>query len=374
MQYREFGKTGIKMSALGFGAMRLPYEMKDGVLREKEDESIKLMLRAFELGVNYVDTAYGYLQGKSEVLVGKALKKWRKRVYLSTKIPISTIEKKGDYRKVLEEQLKRLDVSSIDFYHFHGISYQLFKEKVKRFKLIREAEKARSEKLIKHISFSTHDKPAGIRKIIEEGEVFSSVLCQYNLLDRVNEDVMEFAAGKGLAVVIMGPVGGGRLTNSDILAQSIRGRALTTPELALRFVLSNPSVSVAISGMNTLSMVEENVRAASMKSPLTKKQRESLEGFIEERKSRTEIPCTFCEYCMPCPQNVMIPQIFQLMNYANVFGLKELARSRYAKIESTGKARREKADACVECGQCEEKCPQKIPIVKQLKKAHKALS
>lgn len=373
MQYRNFGATGIKMSALGFGAMRLPYEMNEGIMHIREEESIKIMLRAFELGVNYIDTAYGYLQGNSEVVVGKALRRWKKRVYLSTKSPLWHIKKRGDYRRFLEEQLGKLKAASIDFYHFHGLSEQDFEEKVKRFNLLKEARKAQDEKLIKHISFSTHDKPDSIKKLIKEGEVFSSMLCQYNLLDRINEGVIEFAAEKGLAVVIMGPVGGGRLTNSDILSKGVRGKVMTTPELALRFVLANPHVSVAISGMNTLAMVKENVHAASMKRPLAKKQLAALEAFIDERKSKKEIPCTSCEYCMPCPRGVMIPNILQLMNYSTVFGLKELAQTRYRKIKSTEKTKREKADACVECGQCEAKCPQKIPIIKHLKEAHKTL-
>jgi len=371
MQYRKFGKTGIKMSALGFGAMRLPYEKKDGVSSINTEESIRIIHRAFELGVNYIDTARGY--GESEIVVGKALKKWKKRIYLSTKVPVWKMEKRGDYRRSLEEQLRRLDVSTIDFYHFHGISYELFETKVKKLKLDREAVKAREEKLIRHISFSTHDKPGSINKIIEEGDFFSSMLCQYNLLDRANEDAIQFASEKGLAVVIMGPVGGGRLSSSELLLKEMNGKVRTTPELALRFVLSNPHVSIAISGMNTMEMVEDNVRAASMKRPLTKKQLESLEKFIRERKSKKEIPCTGCEYCMPCPQGVRISHVFQLMNYATVYGLKELARERYGRIKSTEKEKKEKADACVECGQCEEKCPQKIDIVKQLKKAHKTL-
>ncbi|HNS32993.1 MAG TPA: aldo/keto reductase [bacterium] len=372
MQYRDFGKTGIKMSALGFGAMRLPHEMKNGVSLINTEESIRIILRAFELGVNYIDTARGY--GDSEIVVGKALKKWKKnRIYLSTKVPVWNMEKRGDYRSRLEEQLKRLDTSSIDFFHFHGISYELFESKVKKLKLFKEALKAVDEGLIKHISFSSHDKPAEIMKIIEEGAFFSSMLCQYNLLDRANEDAMEFAYKKGIAVVVMGPVGGGRLASSELLLKEMNGKVRTTPELALRFVLSNPNVSVAISGMNTMNMVEENVRAASIKRPLTKGQLASLEEFIRERKSKREIPCTGCEYCMPCPQGVRIPHIFQLMNYATVYGLKELARERYGKIKSTEKEKKEKADACVECGQCEEKCPQKIDIIKQLKKVHKTL-
>ena len=371
MQYRDFGRTGIQMSALGFGAMRLPHEEKDGVSRINTEESIRIIHRSFELGVNYIDTAFGY--GESEIVVGKALRKWKKRIYLSTKVPVWNMEKRKEFRQKLEEQLGRLGVSSIDFYHLHGISYEIFENKVKKLKLHKEAMKAMDEGLIKHLSFSSHDKPSMIMKILEEGDFFSSMLCQYNLLDRANEDAMEAAYRKGIAVVVMGPVGGGRLTSSDLLVRGMKGNVRTTPELALRFVLSNPWVSVAISGMNTMEMVEENVRAASIRRPLTKAQLSSLEEFIRERKSKKEIPCTSCEYCMPCPRGVAIPQIFQLMNYATVYGLKELARSRYGKIASTDKVKREKADSCVECGACEKKCPQKIGIIRELRKCHKSL-
>ena len=140
MQYRKFGNTGIKVSALGFGAMRLPAETKEGVSHIKEKESIRIILRAFELGVNYIDTAYYYNNGESESVVGKALKQWKKRVYLSTKSPLYNIEKTGDYRRFLEVELKRLDVPFIDFYHFHGVNKKSFEERVLRFRLIREAE------------------------------------------------------------------------------------------------------------------------------------------------------------------------------------------------------------------------------------------
>jgi len=369
MEYRDFGNTGVKVSLLGFGAMRLPEEKKDGEYQVKEEESIKMIQRAFELGVNYIDTAYPYCRSQSELVVGKALKGWRDKVYLSTKMPTWMVEKTGDYRRFLEEQLKKLDVEYIDFYHFHGLDDDGFKNKVLKYDLLKEAQKAKEEGLIKHISFSFHDKPEVMKRLIDVG-TFESVLCQYNLLDRSNEEAMAYAREKGLGVAVMGPVGGGRLATSGILKQALEGKVKTTPELALRFVLANKNVSVALSGMENMKMVEENVRVASLSQPLTSKELQAIKEFIEQRKRKEEIPCTSCEYCMPCPNNVAIPQIFQLMNYYTVYGLEEYARKEYQNIGSDDEDKRCRADACVECGRCEEHCPQKIKIIQKLKEIH----
>jgi len=377
MQYRNFGDTGIKVSALGFGAMRLPEKEIKGKYHIREEESIKIIQRAFQLGVNYVDTAYPYCHSQSEFVVGKALEEWKGKVYLSTKMPTWMVEKKGDYRRFLEEQLKKLNVEYIDFYHFHGLSEDRFKNIVLKYDLLREAGKAKDERLIKHISFSFHDKPEVMKRLIDVG-IFESVLCQYNLLDRSNEEAMAYAQSKGLGVAVMGPVGGGRLATSGILKEMPLGDIKSTPELALRFVLANKNVSIALSGMENMEMVEENTRVASLSEPLTNEELQIMESFIEGRKKKEEIPCTMCRYCQPCPNNVAIPEIFQLMNYYTVYGLKDYARKQYQNIGvgtlwSGDKDERRKADACTECGRCEEQCPQKIKIMEKLKEIHKIL-
>lgn len=372
MQYRSFGNTGIKVSIFGFGAMRLPEVEKNGKYQVKEEESIEMIQRAFQLGVNYIDTAYPYCHHQSELVVGKALQGWRDKVYLSTKVPTWEIKKTSDYRRFLEEQLKKLNVKYIDFYHFHFLNEDNFKNTVLKHNLPREAQKAKDEGLIKHISFSFHDKPEVMKRIIDVG-IFESVLCQYNLLDKSNEEAMAYAKRKGLGVAVMGPVGGGRLAVSDILKETLGPDVKSTPELALRFVFANENVSVALSGMENIEMVEENTRVASLSEPLSSKQLEIIENFIEKRKKKEEIPCTSCEYCQPCPNNVAIPEIFQLMNYYTVYGLREYARKQYQNIGSGDKDERKQADACAECGECEEKCPQKIKIMEKLKEAHKVL-
>jgi len=377
MEYHNFGNTGVKVSALGFGAMRLPEVEIKGKYQVKEEESIEMIQKAFELGVNYIDTAYPYCHNQSELIVGKAFQGWRDKVYLSSKMPTWFVKKRSDYRRFLEEQLKKLKVEYIDFYHFHGLDEDRFKNIVLKHNLLREARKAKEEGLIKHISFSFHDKPEVMKRLIDIG-IFESVLCQYNLLDRSNEEVMAYAQSKGLGVAVMGPVGGGRLATSGILREIPVGNVKSTPELALRFVLANKNVSVALSGMENIEMVEENVRVASSSEHLTNEELQIMENFIEGRKRKEEIPCTMCGYCQPCPNDVAIPEIFQLMNYYTIYGLKEYARKEYQNIGvgtlwSGDKDERQKADACVECGRCEEQCPQKIKIMEKLKEIHEIL-
>lgn len=374
MQYRKFGNTGVEISALGFGAMRLPeVEEKDGTWRIDEEKSLAAIHQAFELGVNYIDTAYGYCHGNSEAMVGKALKGWRDRVYVSTKMPTWMVEKTSDYRRLLEEQLARLDVDYIDFYHFHALGRERFENVVLKHKLLDEAEKAKAEGLIRHISFSFHDEPAVLKALVDVG-IFSSLLCQYNLLDRANEEAIAYAHAKGLGVVIMGPVAGGRLAASSPTIQELLGdRRVSTPELALRFVLANPGVSCALSGMTSQEMVVENAAAASVETPLTSQELERINLALEEHKRLAELYCTGCDYCMPCPNDVNISLNFRLMNYHRVYGLTEYARKEYQKLGTNGDSKGRKAEDCVECGICEDLCPQQIKIREQLKETAAAL-
>jgi len=373
MQYREFGKTGIKISALGFGAMRLPHKTINGKNVYDEDESIKIIHRAFELGVNYIDTAPSYCERKSEAIVGKALKGWRDKVYVSTKNPIED-SSGSNYRKQLENSLKELDVEYIDFYHMWGISWAIFEDKINvKNGPMSEAIKAKEEGLIKHISFSFHDKPENMIKLIDTG-LFETVLCQYNLLDRRNEQAIEYAHDKGLGVVVMGPVGGGRLAApSEVISNLLPGKVKSSAEIALRFVIANRNVSCALSGMENIKMVEDNAIIASNEDCLSEEELKAVNAVMEEKKRLAELYCTGCNYCMPCPQGINIPHNFLLMNYHKIYGLTDYARREYGKIGKGEKLKEKKAEECVECGLCEKKCPQKIEIRKQLKETAKAL-
>jgi len=373
LQYREFGSTGIRISALGFGAMRLPEIEENGTYRVDEERALAVITRAFELGVNYIDTAYGYCHGNSEIVVGKALKGWRDKVYLSTKIPTWLVKDRGDYRRFLEEQLRKLDVDYIDFYHFHALNQERWENYVLKYNLLDEAQKAKEEGLIKHISFSFHDRPEVLKQLVDVG-IFSSLLCQYNLLDRVNEEAIAYAQKKGVGVVVMGPVAGGRLAaSSPVIQRLLEGRTVSTPELALRFVLANKNVSCALSGMNTIEMVEQNAAAASLDTPLTEEELERINKAMEENQRLADLYCTGCDYCMPCPNGVNIPLNFRLMNYHRVYGLTEYAREQYKKIGTVEELKGKRAEDCIECGICETKCPQKIEIRKQLRETAAAL-
>jgi uncharacterized protein len=369
MQHRQYADTDLRLSALGFGAMRLP---------DDDDFAVECMVHALENGVNLIDTAPGYRggeddsRGSSERLVGRALQQVnRDEVYLSTK-NASGAPSAEAWREELEQSLENLQTDYIDFYQLiHAIKWESYTEKF-RPNAWDEALKAREEGLIRHFSFSSHDSPENIIKLLEEG-IFESCIIQYNLLDRKNEPVIDYARENGISVFVMGPVGGGRLGMRSEKIESIVPGVKSTPELALRFVLSNPGVTTALSGMNTIEMIDENIATASLEEPLSDDELTAIEETLQENKALAELYCTGCDYCMPCPQDVGIPRIFAAMNMHRVWGLTEAAKARYARLGPDSRSGLLQADACVECGVCETKCPQDIPIIEQLKESHEAL-
>jgi predicted aldo/keto reductase-like oxidoreductase len=376
MRYVEFGRSGIKVSRLGFGCMRLPSYEKDGKTVYDEEKSIALLRRAYELGVNYYDTAPGYCDTLSEIITGKAVKPFREKIYLSTKNPIENASG-DDYDKRLEKSLKQLDTDYIDFYHFWGINLDAFINKVcAPDGPMDRVKKWKDQGVVKHISFSFHDAPENMPEIISRGEgVFDSLLCQYNVLDRSNEKGMAFAREQGLGIVVMGPVGGGRLgAPSRVIQDLLPGNVQSSAEVALRFVFTNPSLHIALSGMSNLEQLEENAVLADNAGSLNEKEKNRIEAMMNENKRLSELYCTGCKYCMPCPQGINIPEVFTMMNYHRVYGITDYAKKNYAMIGKTPWMQFKDASACVECGVCEDKCPQKLPIRRQLKETHKALT
>lgn len=376
MPCRRLGRTNFEIGILGFGAMRLPMlpaGAGDGAApRVDEEQALAMFHRAFERGVNYVDTAYMYCGGQSETVVGRALKGWWPRVRVSTKLPMGEVKCRDDFRRLLEAQLRRLDLPRVDVYHFHGLSAQRWREQVLGFGLLDEMARARAEGLVGHAAFSFHDKPEAMRPMLESG-AFDVLLCQYNLLDRANAAMMAEARRLGLGVIAMGPVAGGRLGSPrEYLETAVAGRA-RTPEIALRFVWANPDVSCALSGMSDLRQVEENTVAAAEAAPLTDAERAEIERVLESRRRLAELYCTGCGYCMPCPHGVNIPICFEAQIAHTVYGFTEHAMRRYRAIGDRWLGGK-RADACTGCGVCESKCPQQIPIRRQLAEVARTLN
>lgn len=369
MNYRQFGSTGAQISALGFGCMRFPEYEKNGKKFVDTDKVDEMIAEAYARGVNYFDTAPSYCSGNSEAALGHAVKNFRDKILLSTKFPTEVAKKPGDYRRQLESSLERLGTDHIDFYHFWGIDKEIYDGIMLAQNLLEDARKAREEGLIRHISFSFHDDPSVIKYIIdtseERGVPMESMLCQYNLLDRSNEQMMAYARSKGLGTVAMGPVGGGRLAAPTELYAKLTGRAsIPTYELAFKFVLGNPDLNCALSGMQTLEMVQQNTALASGSISFSQEEWKQLGDAMENLKKFSELYCTGCRYCQPCPAGIDIPAIFNMYTYHNVYGLTEHAQKMYERYaEKGGKF----TDACLNCGKCEKKCPQHLQIREQLK-------
>ena len=367
MQYTELGSTGLKVSRLGFGAMRLP--MKDD--RVDRELAIPLLHRAFEGGLNYVDSAVGYCNQDSQRAVGDALKGWRDKIVVSTKNPYYGEDEKAWWQN-LEDSLERLQVEQIDVYNTHGVNWKRFTEAVEP-RVGKWLTAAKDQGLIKHICSSFHDDCAALIRIVDAG-FYESITLQYNLLDRQLEDGIAHAREKGVGIVVMGPVAGGRLgTPNETFSHLVPGIE-RIPELALRFVLSNSNVDVALSGMSDLQQVEENLPVASGELALNAEELGLIDEQLERLKNMADTYCTGCGYCLPCPESVDIPKIFKLYNDARVYGFADHSRQRYGRWAADPKPSSLPADACVECAACEDECPQDIPIRNQLKEAHAFLT
>jgi len=382
MQYVEYGKTGVTVSRLGMGCMRLPTRDCDGKSELDREAGIALIHRAIELGVTYFDTAPYYCDKQSEIILGQALKGRQEKVYVSTKNPIENASG-DDYEKRLETSLNNLQMDHIDFYHFWGISLSAFTNSVcAKDGPLDRARKLKEQGVIKHISFSFHDGDAGekeganLLEILKRGEgVLESMLVQYNLMDRKKEEGIALAHQMGLGVAVMGPVGGGRLgAPSDVIKALLPGKVQSSAEVALRFVLTNQNIHIALSGVSNIAQLEENARLAGDNRPLNAAELEQIATMMKENERLAGLYCTGCNYCMPCPEGINIPAIFTLMNYHRVYKITDHARSNYAQIGTVPWMNYKNAAACTECGACEQKCPQSLPIREQLKETHKVMT
>ncbi|ABY93876.1 MULTISPECIES: aldo/keto reductase [Thermoanaerobacter] len=368
MQYRQFGKLNIAISALGFGLMRLPAIDNDNS-KIDEAEAIRMIRYAIDNGVNYIDTAWPYHGGNSEIVAGKALKDgYREKTFLATKLPTWLINEKEDMDKYLNEQLKKLQTDHIDFYLLHALDKNKW-ENMKKVDALSWAEKKKQEGKIRYIGFSFHDEYPVFQEIVDYYDKWDFCQIQYNYMDidvQAGEKGLKYAASKGLGVVIMEPIRGGRLANPPKAVQDIWDTAKvkrTPAEWALQWLWNQPEVSVVLSGMSTFEQLKENIESAKRSgiNTLTKEELEIVSKVRNKYKELSPIACTGCNYCMPCPNGVNIPRNFELYNEAHMYNTYEANRRDY---ENLGDA---KASSCIECGTCESVCPQHLTIIDYLK-------
>ncbi|MFC1958182.1 aldo/keto reductase [Chloroflexota bacterium] len=383
MQYRKFGKLDWKPSALGFGCMRLPL-VDQNTAHIDEAEAIRMIRYAIDHGVNYVDTAAPYHSGSSEVVLGKALNDgYRQKVKLATKLSPHMIKSASELDSFFNRQLERLQTDKIDFYLLHGLNKLSWKQ-MQEWGAIQFAEGKIAANQIGYLGFSFHDDYPVFKEIIDAYDNWTFCQILYNYMDKDNQAGrrgLEYAAGKGLAVVIMEPIRGGLLARKP--PELVTKIWQTAPvdrspaEWALQWVWNQPEVSVVLSGMNTMQQVVENIASAERSGP-GKLTEEELSLIDEVRKAYlgySPIPCTKCLYCMPCPNEVAIPTVFGMFNDASMYDDFPRARLRYMGVipPAGGLKESERADKCQECGECETKCPQQIPVQDWLKKVHQEL-
>jgi predicted aldo/keto reductase-like oxidoreductase len=342
-----------------------------------EEETIKMIQYAIGQGVNYFDTAYIYHGGKSELALGKALKGYRHKVILATKLPVMQATKREDFDRFLDEQLKRLDTNYLDVYLLHGLRRQAW-AKMKELGVLKFLDQIQRDGRARYVGFSFHDDVRIFKEIVDS---YDWMLCQiqYNYYDenyQAGREGLIYAVSKGLGVVVMEPLRGGKLTSpipEEIQAIWDSAEVKRTPaEWGLRWVWNHPEVSVVLSGMSSMSQVMENVKLANDGNPhsLSRKEFSIIDQVKETYKKMLKIDCTGCAYCMPCETGVNIPANFSMYNDMFVFKTAaEVSAIFYNMLLSP----EQKASNCIECGQCEEKCPQQIKIKDGLKTVHQTL-
>lgn len=369
MQYRTVPNNGDRLSILGFGCMRLPVRNR----KIDEPRAMSQIRSAIDKDINYLDTAWPYHAGQSEILLGKALQDgYRAKVKLATKLPTWMINTRADMDRYLAAQLKKLDTDHIDYYLLHSLNGDSY-DKLRRLDVDDFLEKSVKAGKIVNPGFSFHGQAEDFTRIVDS---YPWVFCQiqYNYLDQNTQagtQGLKYASGKGLAVMIMEPLRGGGLglpTPAPAIEELWKtgGQKRTPAEWALRWVWNHPEVTVVLSGMNDEQQIDENLAIAktAQASALTEEELALVDRVGRKYHELMKVGCTGCGYCMPCPSDVQIPLCFDEYNSLHMFGRPEEAKFRYAfrlSGEITG-SNRGFASQCVECGSCVDKCPQHIPI------------
>ncbi len=371
MELRKMEKLGIETSLLGFGCMRFPTNTEGKIDREKAQEMLD---KAIAAGVNYIDTAYPYHNGESELFVGEALKKYdRASYYLATKLPVWFVKSVEDVDKYFNEQLEKLQTDYVDFYLLHAMGLSRWKEMVE-LGVVERLEELKAEGKIRYLGFSFHDSY----------EAFEEMLCardwdfcqiQLNYMDTNEQAGMkgyQLAEERNIPLVIMEPIKGGMLANfgPDIKEKFAKlNPEASVASFALRWVGSLPNIKVVLSGMSTMEQVEDNLKTFVDFKPLSEEEAKGIDEIVNIINSRVQNGCTGCSYCMPCPAGVNIPKNFRVWNTYHMYQSYDAVKWNW-EVEMKDC---EKAKNCVECGMCEAACPQALNIREDLKKVQEDL-
>lgn len=356
MKYREM--AGEKISVLGFGCMRFPTTSKNAEDIDAE-KSAKMLEYAIEKGVNYFDTAYVYHGGKSESFIGGVLKPYRDKIHIATKCPTWEVKCEEDFDRLLNEQLERLQTDYIDFYLMHALDKDRFKNVVEKFNLIDKLNKAKADGKIRHIGFSFHDDVETFKKIIDANPNWEFCQIQLNYINvkyQAGLEGLEYAHKKGLDVVIMEPLLGGKLANPSPQIAKMLSDEKTPVEWVMDFLWNREEVSLLLSGMGAMEQVQSNIGYADKAEVgmLTEENLNMLAKTKEVFDKMALVPCTKCAYCMPCPFGLDIPKTFEAYNATASLGT-DRAKAIYAELNKG-------ADQCKKCKKCEKVCPQSIKI------------
>jgi predicted aldo/keto reductase-like oxidoreductase len=375
MRYCSFGKDGFQASILGFGAMRLPLKSADPADIDFQ-QATEMIHLAVDGGVNYIDTAYVYHNGKSESAVGQALKNgYLEKVRVATKLPQWAVNGREDMDRIFDEQLSRLETDRIDNYLLHALNKSAW-EKLLGVKVLDWAQRRMQAGQIGHLGFSFHDGPDIFRQIIDEYD-WDFCQIQYNYMDTENQAGtagLQYAAAKNIPVIVMEPLRGGSLANPPENIKAIfNGSGITRSpaEWGLFWAWSQPGVSLVLSGMSSLEQVRQNLSSVARFTgqSFSEKEQQVIAEVKKTYLNSKAIACTQCSYCMPCPYGINIPGNFAIYNEAERYQSYNGPKWQYANRLKE----QERAGACTGCQRCLTKCPQKLEIPDLLEKVHQAL-
>ncbi len=366
MQYVPFGSHGFSVSRLGMGMMRLPTREENGQKTIDREAAIALVRHGIDQGISYVDTAYGYHNGESEIVTGLALKNgYREKVTLTTKLPLWLVKEEKDMNRLLDEQLKKLDVPYVDFYILHAVN----RDRLHQMQALHYQDflrQALRDGRIRHTGFSFHDDQAAFLETLQDFDQWGMAQIQFNYLDddrQATEEGLHAAGRMGVPIVVMEPLRGGALANPPDNVRALmeaNQKQRSAVEWAFAYVANFPEVATILSGINTMEQMDDNLRIFNSLRPdsLTEEEKQLIRQLKQAYLSRMPVGCTGCEYCIPCPGGVSIPNVFRAYNESKMFNDHQRFLRAYENMEKESRD----GGKCLSCGRCESLCPQHLPI------------